>query len=239
MTASLYDAERTLAAIDQHQTAIMLLCGAAMFANIAWFVAAWRAGERDRRYSTPLLATLVFLPHDLSYVARYDNWFNDVDHWFSKLFWVAIIPVVVFEVLFLLQVLRFGHEELLPGIPRRAFQALILAATAAAFVGWELTKRTLDDPLYLVSFTVLTFLSPILAAGLATRRHGSAGQRPAMWWWYSVMAACWGVSSWTWFGPQLRAWPLAVVHVANVVMGVGLALGLSRPSWFARAESNG
>jgi hypothetical protein len=223
-----YDEHGVLASVDRHTALVLILCGGALVANTVWFVLGLLAGERDRAYSTALLAVLVFLPHDSSYVYRYSNWFNDRSHWFPRLFWVAIIAMVGFELLFLRQVLRYGHAELLPWLTRRQFQGAVLAAAASSFIGWEMTKRALDDPLYLGSFHVLILLSPVFGAGLLTRRGTSAGQTPGMWLAFSAMAALWTIGSTAGFGGTIRSGLWVASGVVSVLWGLGLTWLVAR-----------
>jgi len=220
---SFYDEHAVLHSIDRHTALVLILCGGALVANTVWFCLGLLAGERDRAYSTALLAVLVFLPHDASYIYRWANWFDDRSHWFPRLFWVAIVFMVGFELLFLRQVLRYGHDELLPWLTQRQFQAVVLLAAAGSFVGWEMTKRALDDPLYLGSFHVLILLSPIFGAGLLTRRGSSVGQTPGMWLAYTAMAALWTIGSTAGLGGTLRSGLWVATGAVSVAWGLGLA----------------
>ncbi|MGQ0464207.1 MAG: hypothetical protein ACT4QG_02685 [Sporichthyaceae bacterium] len=225
---SFYSEPSVLAAIDDHTVLVLALCGGALVANVVWFVLGLRAGERDRAYSTAALAVLVFLPHDTSYVYRYADWFDDRDHWFPRLFWVALIAMVVFELLFLRQLVRYGHRELLPFLTKRQFQLAIAAAVASSFVGWEMAKAALDDALYLGSFHVLILLSPVFGAGLLTRRGTSAGQTPGMWLAFSTMAALWTTGSVLGLGPTVRDGLWVTTGVVSTVWGLALAWLIAR-----------
>jgi hypothetical protein len=223
-----YDESTVLAAIDDHTVLVLLLCGGALVCNVIWFVLGLVAGERDRAYSTALLAVCVFLPNDAGYVYRYENWFDDRDHWFPQLFWVALCAMVVFELLFLRQILRYGHGELFPWLTRSQFQAVVLLAVATSFIGYEMAKQTLADPLYLGAFQVLILLSPVLGAGLLTRRRTSAGQSVGMWLAYTGMAGLWLLGSTIGLGADMRDDLWIATGIASVAWGLSLAYLISR-----------
>lgn len=223
-----YDESQVLAAIDDHTVLVLLLCGGALVCNVIWFVLGLIAGERDRAYSTALLAVCVFLPNDAGYVYRYQNWFEDRDHWFPQLFWVALCAMVIFELLFLRQILRYGHKELLPWLTRTQFQAVVLLAVATSFVGYEMAKQTLADPLYLGAFHVLILLSPVLGAGLLTRRRTSAGQSVSMWLAFTGMAALWLIGSTIGLGDDMHDGLWIATGATSVAWGLGLAYLISR-----------
>ena len=224
----MYDETSVLTAIDRHALLVLALCGGALVANLTWFVLSVRASRRDRLPSCSLLAVLVFLPHDTSYLYRYESWFADRDHWFPQLFWVALIVMVGFELVFLRQVWRFGHAELAPFLSPGQFRAGLLVLVAVSFLVWEQVKATLDDPLYLGSFTALIALSPVFGTSLLSRRRGPAGQSPGMWAAFAAMTALWLAGSTIGMGTTVRGFLWCGSLGVAVAWGLALSATLAR-----------
>jgi hypothetical protein len=201
----MYDESSALAAIDRHTVLVLALCGGALVANLVWFALSIRASRRDSLPACSLLAVLLFLPHDLSYLYRFDSWFGERDHWFPQLFWVGLVVTVGFELLFWRQMWRFGHAELAPFLTHTQFRVALVGLTLVSLVIWEQVKATLDDPLYLGSFTMLIALSPVFGTALLSRRGSAAGQSPGMWGAFSVMAFLWLVGSTLGLGETVRS----------------------------------
>src|SRR5690606_37770515 len=124
----MYDPVSTLQAIDRNVVAVIGLCVVALIFNYCYFGEAIRLGFRHRTYSMPAMVTLVFLPHDLSYLLHFDLWFNVYDHWFCKLWWVGLIFTASIEGVFFYQLLRYGREEILPQLSQRAYVAVMFVA---------------------------------------------------------------------------------------------------------------
>ena len=116
----MYDPQAVLQAIDQHFVIILILNALALLANVVYFGEAIRLAARDRCYTMPLAGTLLFIPHDLSYILFYDKWFNQYHHWFCELYWVGLIATLCLECLFLYQTIKYGREELFPRLSQRA-----------------------------------------------------------------------------------------------------------------------
>ncbi len=77
---------------------------------------------------------MFWFAHDLSFVYHFDIWFNQIDHWYVKLFWAALVLTVIFETIYLVQVLQYGKAELLPRAGQAQFAALVVAGQVGACV---------------------------------------------------------------------------------------------------------
>lgn len=224
----MYDEKSVLAAVDQHTVLVLALCGGALVCNLVWFALSVSASRRDRAASCSLFAIIVFGCNDGSYLYRFDEWFGQRDHWFPQLFWVALLATVAFEALFWRQQWRFGHSELAPFLTVGQFRAALVVMTAAAFVVWEQLKATLDDPLYLGSFTILIVLSPVCGMAVFSRRGNGRGQSAGMWWWFSAMSALWLVGSTVGLGETVRSFWWCGSLVVSTLWGIAMALLVAR-----------
>ncbi|MDT7640962.1 MAG: hypothetical protein QOC83_5250, partial [Pseudonocardiales bacterium] len=83
----MYSAQDLLASIDQHKWPVLIVCAFAMIGNYIFFIEAFRVARRDKIVTIPIFCTMFWFAHDLSFVYRFDDWFNKIDHWYVKLFW--------------------------------------------------------------------------------------------------------------------------------------------------------
>src|SRR5271170_1295953 len=97
----MYDTKTVLTSIDQNAPYILILCGGAMLFNYIYFIDAARRGLRDKVYPFSVFSTLFWLSGDGSVVLNYNLAFHVVNHWYLKLFWVALVFTVSFELLYL------------------------------------------------------------------------------------------------------------------------------------------
>lgn len=184
----MYDPVSTLQAIDRNVIAVIGLCVVALIFNYCYFGEAIRLGFRHKTYSMPAAVTLVFLPHDISYLLHFDLWFNVYDHWFCKLWWVGLIFTASIEGVFFYQLLRYGREEILPQLSQRAYVLVMFLALAVGAGAWLTIKQMLNDELYLFSFGWTLFWGAPLAISMMQRRQSSRGQSRWMWISYMLMA---------------------------------------------------
>lgn len=184
----MYDPIATLAAIDRNAVTVIGLCVGALIFNYCYFGEAIRLGFRHRTYSVPASATLVFLPHDISYLLEYEKWFVQYDHWFCKLWWVGLIFTAAIEAVFYYQLVRYGREEILPRLSQKAYTVVMVLALAVGAGAWQTVKQALNDDLYLFSFGWTLFWGSPLCISMMVRRGSNRGQSRWMWVSYSLMA---------------------------------------------------
>ena len=125
----MYNTQDLLASIDQHRLPVLALCAFAMLGNYTFFFEAYRVSRREKIFTIPIFCTMFWFAHDLSFVYRFDIWWHQIDHWYVKAFWFALVLTVTFEAIYLRQVIRYGGKELLPAasqtgkLPRLFYQA--------------------------------------------------------------------------------------------------------------------
>lgn len=171
-----YDPWDALAAIDDHTVAVLAFFSVVAVATFTYLVSSFRTAYRDRAYSCALPAVGWFAVHDLGFVLQHDLWFDTYDHWWVKAWWVALVATSLIELALVGLVIRYGHAELAPHLPRQLFALGVVAAVAGMAVLWLLVKRSIDDELYLISFPITAFWAVPFGTALMLRRRSRRGQ---------------------------------------------------------------
>ena len=184
----MYDPIATLAGIDQHWMTVIALCFVALIFNYAYFGEAIRLGFKHKTYSVPAAVTLVFLPHDISYLIQFNKWFIEYDHWFCKLWWVGLVFTAAIECVFFYQLLKYGRKEILPQVSQQTYVLLMFLVLASAVIAWAAIKQSINDDLYLFSFGWTLFWGAPLNISMMIRRHSTRGQSSWLWISYILMA---------------------------------------------------
>jgi hypothetical protein len=218
----MYDAHELLAHIDQNKWPVLIVCAFAMIGNYIFFIEAFRVARRDKIVTIPIFCTMFWFAHDLSFVYRYNEWFNVIDHWYVKLFWAALVLTVIFESVYLVQVLQYGRAELLPKASQAQFGLLVLAGVVGSCVCWEAVKFVLDDPVYAGSFGIANLSYVLMGTALAVRRRSMAGQTPIIWVGYLILVVCWAGANTLWFGSSFRSVQWLSLDACCLIGGVGL-----------------
>lgn len=196
----MYQSSEVLAALDRNAVAVIALCGFAMICNYTWFFAAVWRGFRDQVVPIPVFCTLFWLSGDGSMVARFDLWFNVIDHWYVKLFWAALCLTVMTEIVFLYMTLRFGRKELAPNLSQSQFAVVVLVGLGVFILCWEYIKRLIGDELYIDYFHLANMAGPVFAAAQYLRRGTRAGTSTLIWGAYTLMVASWFTACALYFG---------------------------------------
>ena len=214
--------------MDHHVALTLLFGGLALCCNFFYFWEAARCAARDRCAPMTVWATAVFLAHDGSYLVNAHRWFSTYDHWFPILFWVALIVTTGFDLVFLAQTARYGRSEIAPRLSQRAYELVLAGAVVAAIAIWTVVKRSLDDPMYLTSFTITIALCLPSATTLLLRRGGGRGQSVRQYVAFTGMASAWFACNMLVFGPAFKGFPYVALFVLIVVWGVGQTSALHR-----------
>ena len=203
----MYDPHDVLSRISVHPWPIVALCGLALAFNYAWYVEEIRVARRDRCYTMPPAITLVYLAHDGSYLLLLGTWWGQYAHWFTQLFWVALVFTFAGEAVIFAQTLRYGRAELAPKLSQRAFVALMFAGLVVTAVAWAAVKVSLGDELYLLTFMVLIFWAAPFGSALMLRRNSGRGTTIWMWASATLIGVLYGAATVLWFGPAFRSVP--------------------------------
>jgi hypothetical protein len=195
-----YDTKEVLASIDQNAVYILLLCGAAMAFNYIYFIDAARRGFRDKVYPFSVFSTLFWLSGDASVVLNYDLAFNVINHWYLKFFWVALCFTVMFELLYLSMILRFGRKEIAPELSQPQFVASVLGALVVMFFAYTFIKTRMGDTLVIDYFCLANLAGPMFNWHLISRRKSLAGTSPLIWVCYTALVVCWSTALMLFFG---------------------------------------
>jgi len=224
----MYVTAEVLANLDRNMWPVLALCGFAMVCNYAWFFAAVRQGFRDQVVPVPTFCVLFWLAGDGSMVLRYDLWFNVIDHWYVKLFWLALVFTVLTELVFLYMILRFGRKEMAPTLGQRQFTAALLLGMLVMAVAWETVKRLIGDELYIDYFHLANLAGPAFAAAMLLRRGNRAGTTPFIWYAYTAMVASWFTACALWYGAPFATAPYLVLYAVCTLAATAVALLVRR-----------
>ena len=222
-----YDPTATLDAITANAVPVVVIGGLSIVAMFVFFVEAARMGARDRVYPMALWMTALWWPHDGSYLLHLGDWWSRYGHWFMQLFWFAIVVTFLAETTFFVQTVRFGRDELSPGLTGPVHAARMLGALACGVISWTLLKGALDDPLYLLSFMATLLWGGPSGSALLGRRPDGRGQSVLEWIGFTVMAVLYSVASigffgggffhsWAYLALCVAACAWAVVHLRQV-----------------------
>jgi hypothetical protein len=223
----MYDPAAVLQHVSDHPVPVLLFGGIAIIANLVYYTETYRLAARDACMPLTLLAVATFLPHDGNYVLNADKWFNDYDHWFPILFWVALIVTITFALAFLRQIVVHGRKELALPIDQTRWTALCIAAVVAGSVLWGVLKANIDDDLYLLTFMLTITWCAVSGAGLLLRRGTSRGQSVRQWTAYTVMASGFFLCS-QFLGDGFHGLGWYSLSAVTILGGVGMVIAVSR-----------
>ncbi|HKY91852.1 MAG TPA: hypothetical protein VJM11_12465 [Nevskiaceae bacterium] len=174
----MYDYAAAIQALDARwMTILPCLLGPVVFTYI-YFTSAVKQAIAEKVYVEAFFSAAFFFWHDLSFVLCWSMWFGgEYDHWWFQAWCIALIGTVLFEAFLILQVYRYGHQELWPHLTRRTFGWLLILGTLGVGAIWMLLKQGLDDDLFFVSFAVTAVIpaAPWHTALMALRKS-RAGQ---------------------------------------------------------------
>ena len=176
----MYDAYAAFRAIDANTGPIMACLLITVIFAFLYFVIALRMAIQQKVYVVPFIGAALFFWHDLTFVLMYDQWFNVYKHWWVKMWWFALVGTVVFELLMIYQVYRYGRKELWPNLSQGAFGLLIVLGTLGIGAMWALIKFSMGDDLFFITFAITAVFSVPFHTALMSRRQSRAGQSIAM-----------------------------------------------------------
>jgi hypothetical protein len=215
----MYDPFEILNRISEHAWPIVLLCGLALAFNYAWYIEEIRLARRDRCYTMPPAVTLVYLAHDGSYLLLFHDWWGRYAHWFTQLFWVALIFTFAGEAIIFAQTLRYGRAALAPRLTQRAFVVLMLVGLILTAAAWAAVKVALGDDLYLLTFMALIFWAAPFGSALMLRRGSGQGTSTWMWTSATLIGVLYGLATVLWFGPEFRSIPWIALWLSSAAWG--------------------
>lgn len=208
-----YRTGEVLANVEDHTAVVLVLCALALLGNYIFWISNLRGGWRAQTYTMPLPCIVFFLAHDATFVASYDIWFHDIDHWFPKLWWFGLIVTCLMEVTFLAMFLRFAQSEIAPQVSRQVFVIGTFVALAFATVSWLVIKSAMDDRLYLTIFGFTIFWCGPWYLALTWRRQHAGGQTRLAWCAYLMM--------------PLFYWPATMVMSEDFRSALWIGLGVA------------
>jgi hypothetical protein len=224
----MYDARELLQSIDAHASLFMTLSTITLIFNYVFFVAAIMAGNRDRAFPFPLVACTLWFAHDVTYLLAYREWFEVYDHWYLKMFWWGLFPTSAIEAVYIWQVWRYGHDELMPGTSRQAFTLYVLAAIGAGAIAFYSLRNFMADPIFAYTFGTTGYLAVVFNIPRLLAKRDARGQSVVMWLAYLGMQGTWFVTTYMIFGQQFREAPYLVIGAGCALGGIFMVLACLR-----------
>lgn len=172
----MYEIGDVLLRIEQNLLWVLVFTLIAWVGGFVQIVEAVRLGARDQLPGVPIGMTVFLLAHDLSFFLRFEHWFNTVDHWYFKVFWVGMGIAVLIELFLVAQFLRYGRRSLAPSMSALEFGLLfgLFQLSAFALLWW--LQSHLDDPLFLVSLVGTQVAAVIFSIPFLLVRGHARGQ---------------------------------------------------------------
>jgi len=232
----MYDAHLVLARISHHVGLVLALGGLALVCNYVFFWEAARCARRDRCVPFLLLAIGLWFAHDATYLLSAHKWFSTYHHWFPELFTFGLVVTFGFEITYVVQTFRYGRAELTPKLTEAQFRGYVVGALFLAVVFWGITKATLDDPLFLMTFMLTAVWALGSNIALAVRRGPLVGQSVLQWAAFTGMIGSYGLVSIVVFGGDFRKLPWVLLCVTGVLGGIGMTIWLRQASASIRAN---
>lgn len=218
-----YDASVLLASVDSNKPLFLAMGSLAMLFNYIYFYLCLANARRDRVAAYPLVCSTVWFAHDLSFVLHFQDWFHVYNHWYVKLFWLALIPTTFLEILYIRDFWRFGRAEL-PRLNDGQFNAFVAGSVLLGIVGWYSVKQFLDDPIYAYTFGSTGFMAVAFCLPRMLRRGDAKGQSHHAWIAYTLMQTCWFSTTVVFFGsPFHQPWYL-LMATSSITGGIVMAV---------------
>ena len=235
----MYASRSLLHQIDAHTAPILIGFGLAMVCQTVGMVSAVRVSARERVISIPLFCTFFWFAHDVGTVVRFHDWFSRYDHWFMKLYWVGLLSAMLLELVFFAQAIRYGREELMPGVPPKVFAGLVVLGAIGTNIAWEYLKAVMQDPLYQASPALTLLALPLAGAALMIRRRSVVGQTVVIWGSFTVLSVLWWATTVAFYTSFFRSWEYIAAGVFTVASCASLTAVVARlrPREAARAET--
>ena len=159
--------------------AFMSLC---LVCTFVYLVSAFKISAKHQAYPAPLFAVGWFAIHDAHFVSLWHTWFVTYDHWWLKLWAIALISTAAIEFALCYKVYKYGREEIMPKLSQNQWRLAVIGALLVIAVTWLAIKSVLDDPLYLFAFALTALWPPVWSTMLLIKRQSLRGQSRLMNW---------------------------------------------------------
>jgi hypothetical protein len=217
----MYDPQQILDAVDHNLLPILLISILSSLGNLVYYIECLRLSFTQKVSCFPVGCIYLGLSHDLSFVFLYHKWFVEYHSWFLESWWRFLIFTSIVEFFFLYQLIRYGHEELMPQVSKTAFAAIVLAGLAMTSTAWLVVKSLLNDDIFMMTFFLSVFWQAPFFTGVMVRRQTRQGQSVVLWVSFLVMAASFWSLTYLYFGPFFRGVPWILNGIATLTWGGG------------------
>ena len=225
-----YTYQEVLLAIDNSLVTILIAGGISFIGYYLYYIQGIRVGFRDKTHAIPVFGNMYFFAHDLVFVGHFDRWFNEVDHWLFKVFWVALLVFAILELIVHYQTIKFSRETLFPNLSGGTWLAAYIGLQLAVFAAFWFIFSLLDDHLFLIQFAITVVISVALMPIMLRNRQSTSGQSELIAWALIITPAVFFFA----FLPQVSTYfysgHFILMGLATVGVGIWYLLGLKKIS---------
>ena len=171
-----YSVDMVLANI-QNSIWSVLLGGAVIFVGYyLYYGESIRLGFRDETHTVPVFANMYFFAHDVFFLALFQRWFFEIDHWLYRAFWFGLVIFTGLECVVHYQTLRYSQQDLFPRLNRRQYLIAYAGMQLAVGVLFWFIHTQIADYLFLISFASTIVVSVAFMLPQLCARASQKGQ---------------------------------------------------------------
>ncbi|HEY9800023.1 MAG TPA: hypothetical protein V6D25_06655 [Leptolyngbyaceae cyanobacterium] len=141
-----------------------------------YYIEAIRLGFRDKTHAIPVLGNMYFLAHDVTFLLLFNRWFNEVNHWLFRAFWVAMIVFIILEFIVHFQTLKYSRSELFPQLNQEQYIVVYLLIQLSISLIFYFLYTQVNDFLFLVHFLITNIIGIVLSLQMLISRKSRQGQ---------------------------------------------------------------
>lgn len=170
----MYPIQEILDSIDSNP--LVLLSAAPVFAaGFILYIEGIRVASRDKVEGVPWPVNMYNTAHDLAFLALYSRWFDELDHWAFKAFWIAFVFYAALELVAHYQTIKY-HIWTKTSWNRSLVLMLYVVAQALVFMAFRSIHQASADYLFLNAFATTWLPVSLLNIAMLRRRGNRRGQ---------------------------------------------------------------
>jgi len=227
-----YDPQTVIQHTHDRLGFILIAAAVAVAGGYMQYLGAMRRGARDRSYSIPLATNLWNLAHDTTFVGNFHTWFRgNYQFWLDQGLWFGLIVFSAFEVVVIVQILRYARQDLFGGRSLAEAVGIYVVLQLMVYgIFWWFRDIT-DDPLEYYGLITTVILASAFNIPMMRARGSRRGMSEFILWGYLLLS----VGFWPWmmlsddYFCRPIFWLIAVGNIAVCVESIRVYRGL--PEW--------
>ncbi len=223
-----YNPSDVLSAIDNSLLTVLIAGAISFVGYYFYYIQGIRMGFRDKTHGIPVFANMYFFAHDVAFVGHYDRWFNEVDHWLFKVFWVALALFAILEFTVHYQTIKFSKATVFPNLTGSKWLAAYIGLQLAIAAVFWFIFNLIEDYLFLIQFTIAVVVSVALMPLMLRHRQSSKGQSQSIAWALIVTPSVFFFGFLPQVSPYFLGSHYVLMGLATVGVGIWYMLGLRK-----------